>query len=188
VTPNWFIGLPLSGAHWFAEAISDAPPSVRTFHPEDLHMTIAFLGDCGAEAALASWKTLALPHDAQSLTIGLAGIEPLGNPQRPSALSVVLKEGKTAAVTLIAILREPLQRAAAAPLDQRPPLPHITVARPARNADAAQRRAALNWAKTKPAIDFSLTLTHIALYTWTKQRTVRQFRIVKERLLQNDRQ
>jgi 2'-5' RNA ligase len=150
---------------------------VRPFQPADVHLTVAFFGPVEEPAARRGWDTLGA-HRSPPLEIVLGGLAPMGNPRRPSALSVVVTEGREPLVALIAALREPACRAAGAKLDDRPPLPHITVARPLRDAADAARREAVEWARTRPAVNARVTLDRIVLLTWATDRRERQFREV----------
>ena len=47
--PNWFFAFPVDGV--FVLGLPEVPASIRRFHPEDVHMTLAFLGGCGEQAA-----------------------------------------------------------------------------------------------------------------------------------------
>jgi len=171
--------MPVPAGDWFAPVVSDAPSSLRLFHPDDLHMTVAFLGGCGAERAAAAFAT-ARPHQSSSFAITLDRLAPMGNPRRPSALSVLLADGHDAAVAVIDALRSAMWEAAGAEPDTRPAKPHITVARPPRKASASERRAAVDWATSKPAIGETLTIDRLCLYTWSDDRRHRQFRVVDQ--------
>jgi 2'-5' RNA ligase len=182
MAPNWFVGLPVAAGPWLAPLVADAPRALRVFHREDLHLTVAFLGACGEERALAAWRTLdGFDHDAVEVSLG--GLVPMGNPRRYSALSVLLVSGGAQTAALIGAVREPMWAAAAARPDDRPPQPHLTVARPTRAASAAERRAALAWATGKPPVGAHVLIDRIALYTWSDDRQLRQFRIFVERPL-----
>jgi 2'-5' RNA ligase len=182
VKPNWFIGLPVPTGGWLAPLLRSAPSSVRPFQPADVHLTVAFFGPVEEPAARRGWDALAM-HRSPPLEIVLGGLAPMGNPRRPSALSVVVTEGHGPLVALIAALREPACRAAGAKQDDRPPLPHITVARPLRNATDAERREAIEWARSRRAVDARVALDRLVLLTWAPDRRERQFREVAERPL-----
>lgn len=181
VAPNWFIGLPVAPGSWFAPVVRSAPSFLRLFHPEDVHITVAFLGACGEQRARQAWSEAEQQlhrRPAAPLVATLGGLAPMGNPKRPSALSVVLEAGAEPVAELMGSLREAAWRAAGARPDPRPPLPHITVARPPRRASATQRRSAAEWARAHPPIGARITLDEVALLTWAHDRRVRQFRIV----------
>ncbi len=180
--PNWFVGLPVVAERWFARLVADAPDGVRVFHPADLHATVAFLGGCGRERAFQAWAE-ADRLEGSSFAVTLGGLKALGNPRGPSALSVVVDQGRQAAAALIGSLRAPMIEAASARPDHRSPLPHITVARVGRKATARQRRAALSWVESKAPVGAELTIDRLCLYTWADDRRIRQFRKVEERLL-----
>jgi 2'-5' RNA ligase len=180
--PNWFVGLPVAAEPWLSRLVADAPDDLRLFHPEDLHATVAFLGGCGPERARRAWEEV---HrlEGSSFSVSLGGLKAMGNPRRPSALSVVVDQGHPQAVALIESLRGPMIEVAGARPDPRPVLPHITVARVERKASACQRRAALAWVESKAPVGAELTIDRICLYTWAENRPIRQFRKVEQRLL-----
>lgn len=179
--PNWFVGMPVDAGTWFAPLVAGAPPGLRIFHPDDLHMTVAFLGGCGEERARAAFAwavngAIDIPGGPFDVTLG--ALAPMGNPRRPSALSVLLQSGLDEAVTIIAALRPAMWAATSARPDHRAPKPHITVARPPRRATGAQRRAAVAWAESIAPLGDGVTIDRLCLYTWSEDRKVRQFREV----------
>ena len=178
--PNWFIALPLAVGPWYRPLVAGAPREVRVFEPQDLHITVAFLGCCGDELARDAWaRALDLPF--APMTIRLDRLVPMGNPKRPSALSLAAAgdPGSEAVSAWIGRVRDPLCDAAHAPRERRSPKPHATVARPRRNAGFAERRAAVEWACARPPVDVCVTLDTLALYTWAEDRRARQFGIVE---------
>lgn len=177
---NWFIGLPLRAGPWFDRLVARAPDDLQRFHREDLHATVAFLGACGDERALAAWGTLEGWARAP-VRATLGRLEPFGNPKRPSALSVTLRTGREDVAGIIALLRGPMFVAANVAADPRDPLPHVTILRPGRHATASARRRAVDWAQRLPELGDAVEFDRIALYTWSDDRRERQFRIVKER-------
>ena len=176
---------------WFEALVADAPRHVRVFHPEDVHMTVAFLGGCGEESANRAWAIAVEPALSQqqecpirgTFQITLDALTPMGNPRRPSALSATLSAGVEEAVAIMRALRDPMIVAAGAQPAARMPLPHITVARPGRRCGALERKAAIAWAKEKPPIGATLTIDTLMLYTWSEDRRTRQFRAVASRQL-----
>ncbi|MBW2524862.1 MAG: 2'-5' RNA ligase family protein [Deltaproteobacteria bacterium] len=188
MTPNWFIGLPVEAGTWFPRLIRGAPESVRVFHPDDIHITVAFLGSCGPEAARRAWSAVTEElhrgvRPVAPLQATLGGVEPMGNPKRPSALSVVLSEGARPVAELMEALRHGAWAAADARPDRRPALPHITIARPKRKASGSERQDALRWAAELPAVGVGISLDRVALLTWAEDRRLRQFRAVEQSAL-----
>ncbi len=177
--PNWFVGLPVDQGRWFAPLVREPPYKVRVFHPLDIHITVAFLGAVGEERARLGWQQVAGQHRT-ALTVSLGAVAPMGNPRRPSALSVLLEHGQQEVAARIGEIRQPIWQAAEARPDDRPPKPHITIARPTRSASSAQRRRAIAWAESLAPAQVELTLDRIALYTWAQDRRERQFRIVEQ--------
>jgi 2'-5' RNA ligase len=53
--PNWFIALPVSPLGWFERLVPPPPAGFRAFHPDDLHLTIAFLGAVDDATASRGW-------------------------------------------------------------------------------------------------------------------------------------
>lgn len=176
---NWFVAIPVPAGQWFAPLVRTVPERVRVFHPEDIHLTVAFLGSCGAELAGRAWEQVR-HHEGPVFPVVLGNVAPMGNPRRPSALSVVIEHGHEAVAELIGTLRGPAFEAAKARPERRPPLPHITVARLARKANAHERAAAIAWARSRERLGEQVTLERLALYTWADDRRVRQFQIVEQ--------
>ena len=182
VKPNWFVGLPVVDSDWLDGLLEEVPGSTRRFHPADLHLTVAFLGPCSRESAQAGFAALdGLSHPAISATLGPA--RPLGNPRRPSAFSLTLREGRDEVASLMSAWREPVWAAAGAQRDQRPALPHITIAKPARRASDDARAAAEQWALALEVPPTPITLCSVALYTWSSDRRSQLFEIVARRNL-----
>ena len=174
--PNWFVALPVSPGDWFAR-VSNPPPGVRLFHPDDLHLTVAFLGGVEEAAARAAFaEARAIPLPAQAVRLG--DVVPMGNPRRPSALSARLHAGNEAVARAITSVRDAVCDAAGAPREQRPALPHLTVARPRRTATYDERREAVGWAASLDLGAPDVVLDAIALYTWSSERRERLFTIV----------
>lgn len=177
--PNWFVGIPVPAGTWFERLVTTPPEAVRRFHPEDLHMTVAFLGGVSEEQARAGWE--ALRWSLEPLTVTLGHVVPMGNPRRFSALSVELVDGREQVERAIAACRDAVCDAAGVAREKRPAKAHITVARPNRRATDAQREAALRWAKRLQLAGQTTPLDAVALYTWADDRRERQFKIVAQR-------
>jgi 2'-5' RNA ligase len=157
-----------------------APPRrVRVFATSDLHVTLGFLGSVEESDARRAWDRIGDYPSFQSVTGSFSGIEPLGHPAKPSALSAMVDAGREPLAEMIAEARETLLSAAGAPEDTRPPLPHMTLARIQRRANAAERRQALRWAHTIDLRGVTFTAPSVALYTWADDRQERLFQIVE---------
>jgi 2'-5' RNA ligase len=182
--PNWFLAWPIDGA--FALQAPLPPTGVRRLHPDDLHVTIAFLGGCGEPAAMRALAAL----DAElaqapvlPLTVSLGAVVAMGPKRVYSALSALLDRGRSEAEAAIGRLRGDLCAAAGVREDRRPPKAHATLARPRFRATNEQRALGLNWASALDLSNVHLCLDRIALYTWHEPRGLRQFRIVAQRTL-----
>lgn len=182
--PNWFFGFPIDGA--FVLDMPVLPKCFRRFHPDDVHMTLAFLGGCGEEAALHALSALdeclaAAPIHPMDVSFG--EVVAMGSPRRYTALSALLERGREEATTCIAEYRDILTETAAGRREKRPAKAHVTIARPRRRATDQDRQAGLRWAKTVDLRHVTARLDRIALYTWSETRVERMFRIAAERKL-----
>jgi 2'-5' RNA ligase len=173
---NWFIALPVEPGSWFAR-VTTPPAGVRLFHPQDLHITVAFLGQVEEERArrafahASSWPT-------QSISARLGAVVPMGRAGHPSAFSALLSEGELETSAGIAAVRDLMADAAQVPREARAVVPHVTVARPKRSAGAAEHRQAAAWARTLALGAPPVSLSAMALYTWAERRAERLFRVV----------
>jgi len=174
---NWFIGLPVPAGPWFDALVP--PPGVRLFGPDDLHVTVAFLGAVDETHARAAFE-LAVEFPLPALEVQLGPIEALGSRRRPSAFSALLSEQRGTVERALGAARGAMWARAGAREDTRPPLAHVTLARPERRASDVQRKAALAWAKGLDLGSPRCELTRIALYTWSLDRKQALFRVVSE--------
>ena len=183
--PNYFFAFPVDGQ--FVQNLPTPPAFFRLFHAEDVHLTLSFLGGCGepaAERALAALDQALAREPRGSVEVSLGKVVPMGPARAYSALSALLDHGAEPTKQLVAGLRDVLSEAALGRREQRPPKPHVTVARPRSNATEASRQAGLTWAAELDLRSVQATLSRIALYTWSEgNRRERLFRIVAERPL-----
>jgi 2'-5' RNA ligase len=175
---NWFVGIPVPGSV-LGSGLPPAPAGVRAFHPDDLHLTIAFLGPCGEARARAAWEALCWPIGPVDATLG--EVVPMGSPHRYSALSALLDVGRGEVEGAMEACRGAVCAAARAALDPRPAKAHVTVARPSRKAGPEVRDAGLAWARSLDLGGARARLDRVALYTWSEDRSLRLFRRVAER-------
>lgn len=184
--PNWFVAFPVDGS--FVLELPELPPAFRRFHPDDVHLTLSFLGGCGEEAAQRGLAALARELTAtprRSLTVTLGEVVPMGPRGRYSALSALLDVGRAETERYMTELRDIVSDAALGKRDQRPAKAHVTLARPARSASAERRAQGLAWAATQRLGAVELRLSRLALYGWAENRRERLFRIVAELPLQS---
>jgi RNA 2',3'-cyclic 3'-phosphodiesterase len=175
-TPNWFVAIPAPDQALLPKAM---PPGLRLFGPADLHLTVAFLGAMPPERAGA---VVAQMRQVQFAPFALVPSQwlALPSPERVSALALAVGEGHAQAVALMQAWRESFWAAAGATPDPRPPLPHLTVARPDRRAGAVGQAAALAWLATAPVPTARIWADRLALYTWHPDRQHQQFMIVDQ--------
>lgn len=181
--PNWFIALPVfrEDADAWVASLPAAPAGLRIMPAADLHVTVAFLGPVGEQRARAAWEALRLPLAPLVATVG--PLVALGNPHRYSAIGARLGEGREAVEAAIGAARDAALLAAGAELEARPPLAHVTIARPPRSARPRERSAGLDWAAKVP-LGGALHLESVALYTLRGEPPpAPRFRIVTSRRL-----
>ena len=183
--PNYFFAFPLDGA--FVLSLPPLPPSFRLFHPEDVHLTLSFLGSCGqdaAERAFAALDQVLRREPRPSLDVSLGEVVPMGPRREYSALSALLEGGREPTSACIAALRDVVSEAALGRRELRAPKPHVTIARPSRRVTEAGRQAGLAWAAALDLRAIEARLSRVALYTWSEgSRRERLFRILAERPL-----
>ena len=182
--PNWFFAFPIDGA--FVLDLPEPPPSIRRYHAEDVHLTLAFLGgvgEAGAERALAALDRELGVATPAALEVSLAEVVAMGSRQKYSALSALLARGRKETSDCITALRDALTEAASGRREKRAAKPHVTIARPRSRAKPEDRDAGLRWAAGLDLSAVSARLDRIALYTWSEVRRERLFRIVAERRL-----
>jgi 2'-5' RNA ligase len=181
--PNWFVGLPVPAGDWLPDITRETPSELRMFTPPDLHLTVAFLGLMHPASKLDIMQVMDTIRFTP-FTISFGSLRALPSERNVSALSFELVRGHDEAARLIETWRTPLLERAGAKPDDRPPLPHITIARPQRNSGVAARRVALAWAATIEPPEVELTIDRIALYTWAMNRRERLFDVVYERTME----
>jgi 2'-5' RNA ligase len=182
--PNWFFGFPMDGG--FLSTLPELPKSFRRFHVDDVHLTLAFLGGCREESAMRALEALdeRMQHTRLAvMDISLGEVVAMGSRRRYSALSALLDRGRDEAIACIAAFRDALTEAATGRRDERPPKPHVTLARPKRRATDSDREAGLEWASSVDVRHVRTRLDRVALYTWSETRVDRMFKIVAERRL-----
>lgn len=178
VQANWFIAFPVAAGAWF-DNLPPLPANNRKFSAGDLHITVAFLGGVSETAARAAWA--ALPELPPPTTARLGAVHGMGNPKEPSAWSAMIEADRLAET--IGRLRDPAFAASQARPDSRPPLAHMTVARPDRRASNRERNAGAAWARGVRLHGVEIRISEIALYTWAQDRSDHLFDIVERRAL-----
>lgn len=179
MTPNWFVAWPVSGPmNWLTALEESAPGGLHFYAPADLHLTLAFLGRSN-EALIQKLLSLLKGLPIREIEISLDRIIALPQPRRFSALAFTLSRGRKDVEEQMLRWRDRICREAGARLETRPPLPHITIARPDRRIGADDRAAALDWIEQAPDLSpISLRLESPRLYTWNAEDADRRFRFV----------
>ncbi|MDP7038397.1 MAG: RNA 2',3'-cyclic phosphodiesterase [Myxococcota bacterium] len=181
MSANWFLALPVPTKHWYPKNIPEPPENVRLIRAENIHLTIAFLGDVGESAALRAWQEnhrFTLPP----IDIHLRSIEGFGNPKRP-ALAATLAKGQDIVERAITACRDDILTAAGCPAEKRPARAHITLARPRRKSTPQELQNTLYWASSVDLSTVCMPLTEIALYTWSNDEKGFIYKLVERRPL-----
>ena len=173
---NWFAALSVVIPPEVLEQLRQgAPPGLRWFAPEDVHLTVAFFGRYQAERLPAVVEIVRAVPPFQ-IQASLGGLKPLPSARRFSALSFELAEGGGEAAALMRQVHHPLMAAAGLAPDSRQAYPHITVARPHRRSSHGERLAILDWCQAVAPPVVGIRLSEIAIYGWAEDRGTRQFR------------
>ena len=163
--PSCFAALPVPPLPELTALHAALPPELRRIHPEDQHLTIAYFGriDPALHAPLLDALAGAQFEGAR---VVLDAVLPLPSREHPSALTLTLEpgDGTDAIVALMNDQRAPLAAIAGTPVETRPPLPHVTFARPrGRRMTDARRDAVLAWADAQPALGCAVELGGLVL-------------------------
>jgi 2'-5' RNA ligase len=175
---NYFAALPVRVPGGWLEALRDgAPQALRWFHPDDLHLTLAFFGREREDRVPPVLDLLRkIPYSGSTANAGR--LLALPSRRRFSALSFELLDGRDTVATLIGNWRNRLLVAAGCPADTRPPLPHLTIARPARRHPAFSKRTILDWLAGVGPPAAEIEILPAALFGWSDERPRRQFRLI----------
>jgi 2'-5' RNA ligase len=185
---NWFIALRvLEGA--FLTAL-EPPAQVRLFAPEDLHITLAFLGKVDEARARASFALAQSFFSSRTdprastplapLSTELGDVVALGARRRPSAFSALPTRYRREIEAVMTATRDVLCDAAGCARETRPALAHVTLARPSRRASAHEIELARLWATGLDLQSPTIRIESVALYTWSSDRARTLFQIVAE--------
>lgn len=180
--PSSFVALVVEDAPALRTLIDARPERVRALHPQDLHVTLVFLGGIEPGRARAAFEAAsAVPLNAMHARMGR--MVALGPAARPSALSVLIEDA-SAIEAAIRTIRPPVAAASRVAEDTRPPLPHLTLARIHAKASPDERAEALRWASERRP-EGVLRLERLALYTGrrTKEQGAPAYDLVAERAL-----
>lgn len=177
---NWFVGLPVQDTGWFAGVVGESPHGLRIFNANDLHLTVAFLGQCNFQYT-DDIKKIIDTISFTPFTITFDQLTTFPPERRPTVVSFTLREGYDETCGLIRRWREPLLTAGHARPDTREPLPHVTVARIHRDAGYREIEDISAWAFSRTVPPVSVAIDRVALYTWADDRRERQFKVIHEK-------
>jgi 2'-5' RNA ligase len=181
---NWFVALRFTGADDLVARLPAPPPGTGLLHTEDLHVTIAFLGNAGEARVRAGFAALEWRVGPVEATLG--ALVAMGAPNRFSALSALLDGGRSAIEAEIDRARPPIFEAAGAPPETRPAKAHLTIARVSSRGD---RRVAIGWAREIDLGGPTVRFDRAALFTTSSDprdaisEPRRRYRVIEERVL-----
>lgn len=184
---NWFIALPVEQHDWLPTLTQTCPQGIQLFAPDDLHLTISFLGGVTEQAASKAWALLYKKRNSLPALgpVHLDTLHPMGPKDKYSALSFHLKDDVKADDVrgFMRRWRDDLLAEADQPAENRDPLPHITVARPTRGgagqSEASIRQRGEIWAKSVIPPAEPIIFSSVALFTWSERKGDTLFRIVE---------
>lgn len=132
-TERLFIGVPLPEAtSALVRAAQDALPAVRGLRPvrpEQVHVTLAFLGEVGAEAREAARRIVAsIPREAGGLTV-LGGYVLLPSARRPRVVALSVDDPAGVFARLFEVVMGGLEQGWVMRREKRPFRAHATIAR-----------------------------------------------------------
>lgn len=180
--PNWFIGFPVKADALPAGVLESLPAGLRRFHPDDLHVTLAFLGPVEAARAKKAWReAIALP--ARPFTVWSGVPAAFGSPRRPSAYGLDLNDPSGELIAFLKTHRDRLREIAGQAPERHSVRPHVTLGRPPRRGGDVIRARADAWVDTARPESRPIRLDRMALYTWSEDRRERLFRRLAERIL-----
>lgn len=169
--PNWFIALPFPPEALPKGELDALPPGTRRFHPDDLHVTVAFLGAVDEATALATWT--AADWSSEPALRALGGCRATFGPRhRPSAFGLEFEDPRGELRAFIGRWRDRLLAAADLPPERREVRPHVTMGRPPRHGGDTIRIR--EWLASGPGA-VAVTLDRVALYTRADPGSERRF-------------
>lgn len=144
--PHYFFGIGLtSEATKWASNIQEALKSELDFerwtHPDDLHVTLKFLGGTAADELSELENRLDATDFGRSFSLDLGSVGYFGDPHRPRVLWLGMESSPA-----LQVLRTKLEKmafAAGVPVDPRPFRPHITLAKRWKGGEKAEALSAV---------------------------------------------
>lgn len=132
-TERLFIAVPLPQATLgFVRAAQDALPTVRGLkrvRPEQVHVTLAFMGDVGPVAREAARRVVAsIPREAGGLTV-LGGYVLLPSARRPRVIALGVDDPAGVFAGLFQLVMGGLEQEQVLQREKRPFRAHVTIAR-----------------------------------------------------------
>ncbi|RSK28225.1 RNA 2',3'-cyclic phosphodiesterase [Bacillus sp. HMF5848] len=161
--------------------LKDALPFQRWVHPEDLHLTLAFLGKSGQEQLQKLVHDLnLLLQEKQAFSVTLHGLSTFGKVTSPRVLWCGIKRKDELFSIQKAVYNICTQNGYA--LDQRPYSPHITLARKWLSEEPFRENTPVASAFTEE-FSYKIKIKEIAIYKTCLNRTPKYNPIHKFQLL-----
>ncbi|MDH4262338.1 MAG: hypothetical protein OEV78_04760 [Spirochaetia bacterium] len=176
---NWFVAFKVDQGNWFNFLISQMPRDLKIFQPDDLHMTIAFLGNLNLKF-IDNITDCIKNFNIEPVILDSRGIIVLPSEKRFSAICLDFQDAPVKKfLEPVSQFRDRILKSAEVKADNRNFLPHVTIARPDRNITLIKKEELLKKIKQIPPFEISIKVQKIALYTWADYRAHRQNNLQK---------
>lgn len=126
------------------ESLAEHAPGVKWVEPENLHVTLLFLGEVADRDIPAVCQAAATAcRDHAPFSLAVESLRCFGNPRRPRTVWVGVSEGKSQLCALHADLEAALLKLGCYRREERPFTPHITLGRVKKEMSSDDFAAAL---------------------------------------------
>ncbi|MHB0978601.1 MAG: RNA 2',3'-cyclic phosphodiesterase [Thermoleophilia bacterium] len=176
-----FVGVPVSAGVEVAASVAQASieaRGLRMLRPEQLHVTLAFLGEVGKDVAAASARVVSDQGGTMGGVAHLAGFVLLPTPRKVRVVALAIEDVEGVLGRLYSEISDGLIGAGVMEAERRPFRPHLTIAR-LREAGRVHLKSDL------PRERFSVR--SVCLYRSTLTREGAEYEILTEAILR-DRQ
>jgi 2'-5' RNA ligase len=156
-----------------AQALLPSRSEVRTLRPEQLHVTLAFVGEVGPDKAASAWQVIEeLPQDLGGHA-RMSGFLMLPSTARPRVVTLAIEDTSQVFGTLFEAVMAGLETAGVMRREKRLFRPHLTIARV--KAGVVQPKA--------DAGAVTYAIESVRLYRSELKRTGAEYTVVAERRL-----
>jgi 2'-5' RNA ligase len=177
---NWFAAFKVESSQWYQDIAAKIPPEIKLFHPDDLHMTISFLGNYNDEkledVKKAIESTFFKPFNLYAHRFIL-----LPKESNFSAFCLEFDSSESGLYLQIEKSRENIYKAAGITPDKKKFIPHVTMGRPPRSTSNSERKKIADFVNKLSNFDVKIYIKSSAIYTWSDNRKEKMFKIIFEK-------